>query len=197
MNTDAVAHAIDVANKGGIVIFPTDTAFGIGCRIDRQETVDRLFSLRKRPRTMAMPVLVSAASMALPYYDSPSHIVRRLMKQYWPGALTIVARCKTDLIYSPIRGGGDTIGMRMPDHTDTRSFIEGVGVPILGTSANFHGNQTPFTLDDLDSELVRLVDYVLPGVCKRSQVSTVIDMSVHPPVILRQGAVHISVEDTV
>lgn len=190
MNTDIV-KAIKIVRDGGIVIYPTDTAFGIGCRIDRPDAVDRLFKLRKRPMIQAMPVLVSSIDMALPYFDAPSNIVRHLMKTYWPGALTIVAGCKKDLIYSPIRGGGDTIGLRMPNHETTLEIIKGVGVPILGSSANFHGAPTPYRFEDLDPELIKLVDGVLQGKSVVKQASTVVDCSVDPYRIIRQGAVRV------
>ena len=184
-----INHAIHILKEGGIVIFPTDTAFGIGCRIDNHKSVDRLFQLRKRPSTMAMPVLVASSAMALPYYAHPGDIVRHLQKTYWPGALTIIDTCNTDRIYSPIRGGGNTIGLRMPDHEIALAVIKGVGVPILGSSANFHGEPTPFRFEDLDPKLVSLVDFVLPGKCKHQVASTVVDCSVSPYNIIRKGAV--------
>lgn len=184
--------AIETLKNGGIVIYPTDTALGIGCRIDDTHAVDRLFELRKRPRTQAVPVLVASKETALAYFSSPSKIVRRLMDEYWPGALTIVAPCNKNIVYSPIRGSGDTIGLRMPDHPDALHIIEGVGVPILGPSANFHGEKTPYRLSDLDPKLVKLVDLVIPGECTLKQPSTVVDCSVDPYRILRQGAVRLS-----
>ncbi|MBI4062483.1 threonylcarbamoyl-AMP synthase [Candidatus Gottesmanbacteria bacterium] len=186
-----IKKAIEVLKNGGIVIYPTDTAFGIGCRIDDRGSVDRLFEIRNRPRTQATPVLVDSIETALAYLSSPSKIVRRLMSEYWPGALTIVARCKTELVYSPIRGGGDTIGLRLPDHPTARALVEGVGVPILGPSANFHGESTPYRFEDLDPELVKLVDFVVPGECTLKQPSTVVDCSTEPYRILRQGAVEL------
>lgn len=181
--------AIDIVKNGGIIIFPTDTAFGIGCRIDDHAAVDRLFALRRRSTAQAMPVLISSQAMATQYYDSPSNIVRRLMKTYWPGALTIVAKCKKDLIYSPIRGGGETVGLRMPNHEIALEIIKQVGVPILGSSANFHGHPTPYHTADLDPELIQHVDFVVPGICVIKQASTVVDCTVSPYTILRQGAV--------
>ncbi|OGG24396.1 hypothetical protein A3A79_04395 [Candidatus Gottesmanbacteria bacterium RIFCSPLOWO2_01_FULL_43_11b] len=186
-----VKRAIEVVREGGIVIYPTDTAFGIGCRIDDPKAVDRLFKIRRRPRDQATPVLVDSIKQSLHYLDSPSDIVRRLMKQHWPGALTIIALCKTNLVYSPIRGCGKTLGVRMPDHETARSIIRGVGVPILGPSANFHGAPTPYRFEDLDKKLIKLVDYVVPGRCMLGNVSTVVDCSVDPFRIVRQGAIHI------
>ena len=182
-------NAIAVLNEGGIVIYPTDTAFGIGCRIDRTKAVDRLFTIRKRPLTQAMPILISSVDMALAYFDSPPLIVRHLMETYWPGALTIIYHCKKNMVYGPLLGGGNTIGLRMPNHPVALGLIEGVGVPIGGSSANFHGEKTPYTFEDLDPKLTKLVDIVVPGVCTLKLDSTVVDCTVEPYKIIRQGAV--------
>lgn len=189
MEKEPIIKAIKTFKDGGIVIFPTDTAFGIGCRMDDKKAVDRLFAIRKRPRTQATPVLVSSQNQPLAYYFDPPEIVRHLMKKYWPGALTIIAKCKKNLVYSPIRGGGQTIGLRMPNHETALELIRGAGVPILGPSANFHGQSTPYRFEDLDPELVKLVDYVVPGICSIGMASTVVDCSVTPYRVVRQGAI--------
>lgn len=184
-----IQQAVTVLSQGGIVIYPTDTAFGIGCRIDNHDAVDRLFKLRRRPLTQATPLLVASEAMALLYFEFPSEIVRRFMSMYWPGALTIVAAAKKDRVYSPLRGGTDLVGLRCPNHDAVLQMIAGVGVPVVGPSANFHGMATPYRLEDLDPELVKLVDFVLPGQCQLKQASTVVDCSVSPYRIIRQGAV--------
>lgn len=186
-----IEKAVEILNKGGIIIYPTDTAFGIGCRIDTHAAVDRLFNIRRRPMTQAMPVLVNSEKLALSYYLDPSDVVRRLMKEYWPGALTIIARCQKNMIYSPIRAAGATIGLRMPESPVILEIVKRVGVPILGPSANFHGDKTPYLARDLDPELVKLADYVVPGECTLKQASTVVDCSVEPYNIIRQGAVRL------
>ncbi len=186
-----IKKAIEILKGGGIVIYPTDTAFGIGCRIDNMKAVDRLFDIRRRPRTQATPVLVSSIDMALLYFSDPSQIVRRFMHDYWPGALTIVSFCKKELVHSPIRGDGNTIGLRMPDHQTALTIIAGVGVPILGPSANFHGLPTPYHYEDLDPALEKLVDFVVPGETSSGLASTVVDCSSQPYHIIRQGAVHV------
>ena len=184
-----IQQAIKTLNDGGIVIYPTDTAFGMGCRMDDEKAVDRLFAIRRRPLTQATPVLVSSEAMALAYYLDPPEIVRHLMEKYWPGALTIIARCKKELVYSPIRGSGQTIGFRMPNHDTALELIRGVGVPILGPSANFHGHPTPYRFEDLGPEFIKLVDLVLPGDCSVGIASTVVDCSVTPYKVVRQGAI--------
>ena len=190
-----IKRAVEILRVGGIIIFPTDTAFGIGCRIDSQQSVDRLFSLRKRSLDHATPVLVSSIDMALRYFAELKEPVLRLMKKYWPGALTIVSNCHVDQIYSPIRGGKGNIGLRMPDHPLTLSIIRELGVPILGPSANFHGENTPFQFEAVDQRLKDLVDFVVPGNCTVRMASTVVNCSTIPISIVRQGAVQLSEDD--
>lgn len=183
-----VIQAIKVLNAGGIIIYPTETAFGIGCRIDMPESIDRLFKLRQRPLTQATPVLISSIEMAMQYFDKPPDEAKELMKKYWPGALTIISTCKKDLIYAPVRGGGNSVGLRMANHSIPLSIISEIKMPILGPSANFHGSSTPYRLEDLDSKLMKLVDLVVPGVCPIGQASTVVDCTLSPYRIIRQGA---------
>lgn len=186
-----INKAISILNAGGILIFPTDTAFGIGCRIDKPETIDKLFAIRQRPTSQALPVLVRNKDQALPLYYHPSDIVRRLMETYWPGGLTIIDTCNKNMIYSPIRGGGDTVGLRHPKHETLQKILDGIEVPIVGPSANIHKESTPYRLEDISKKLIGLVDYVVPGVCTAGNVSTVVDCSVTPYKIVRQGAVQL------
>jgi L-threonylcarbamoyladenylate synthase len=184
-------QAVRILNAGGIIIFPTDTAFGIGCRIDKFQTVDKLFKIRKRPADVAMPVLVGSIEMANKYFDKPDDLVTKLMKKYWPGALTIVYSCKEKSIYPPIRAHKPTVGLRLPDNPTVIELIRSVEVPILGPSANFHGDATPFNIEDVSQELISKVDGVVGGVCTLKHVSTVVDCSVKPYKIIRQGAIKI------
>lgn len=188
-----VQEAIRILNLGGIVIFPTDTAFAIGCRIDNEKAIEKLFQIRKRPLSQATPVLVDGFEMAQQYLKPiPQEVKEKLINLYWPGALTIVLPCLKEKISALVRGSSGNLGVRMPSHEIALSLIRGVGVPLLGPSANFHGSATPFQFQDLDKELVSLVDFVVEGECGIKQVSTVIDCSRTPWKILRYGAVKIS-----
>lgn len=189
-----IQKAIAVLQSGGIIILPTDTAFGIGCAIDNEAAIKRLFSVRKRPETQATPVLVDTVKMAQDYVQPiPKDVVDRLIEPYWPGALTIVLKTQTEKIPALVRGGTDTLGVRIPNHPIARAIIRGFGKPILGPSANFHGEKTPYALEDLDPELIALVDYVVPGECTVKHASTVIDCTKEPWQIVRQGALQIAV----
>src|SRR6185437_5626267 len=109
---DDVDKAIKILKVGGVVIFPTDTAFGIGCRIDDEEAVKRLFGIRKRSETKAVPVLVSSLHMAEQYVTEVPHaVIEKLIKPYWPGAVTIVMQSRTEKVPSLVRGGGESIGV--------------------------------------------------------------------------------------
>lgn len=192
--TEDIIKAIEVFNQGGIVIFPTDTAYGIGCRIDEPEAIDRLFRLRERSEKKATPVLVSSIAMAQKYLKPiDSEIEEKLMKKYWPGGLTIVLPCLSDKIPEKVRGGGDTLGVRMPNHSMLLEIINKVGVPILAPSANFSNQNTPYKYQDIDKSLIKLVDYVLEGDIGGFLHSTVVDCSIRPWKILRQGAVNIDI----
>lgn len=189
-----IQKAIKILKEGGIVIFPTDTAFGVGCRIDDEKAIERLFNIRKRPKNQPVPVLVDSIEMAQDYLLPISEeIEQKLIKKYWPGALTIVLRSRTDKVPSLVRGGGNNLGVRMPSNKITLSLIKGVNVPILGPSANFHGEKTPYELKDLDPELIKLVDYAVTSQDKSGEkASTVIDCSRKLWQILRKGAVRIN-----
>lgn len=191
---DHTQKAITILQQGGIVIYPTDTAFGIGCRIDDEAAVKRLFTIRRRPETQATPVLISSLEMAKDFLQPvPQEVIEKLIEPYWPGGLTVILRCKTDKVPALVRGGKEMHGVRIPNHKTTLEIIKGVGVPILGPSANFHGEPTPFRFEDLDPELIKLVDYVVPGECHQKEASTVIDTTVSPWKIIRQGAVMVEV----
>jgi L-threonylcarbamoyladenylate synthase len=189
-----IEEAVEVLNRGGIIIFPTDTAFGIGCRMDNENAVKKLFEIRKRPEFQAVPVLVSDTQMLNEYVeDVPEKVLENLIKPYWPGALTIVLKAKSDKVPELVRGGGETIGLRMPNHPTILEIINRVKVPVLGPSANFHGGNTPYDFKDLDQELVSLVDYVIEGECFVKAASTVIDCTQTPWKILRQGAINANI----
>lgn len=186
-------QAIDIIKNGGIIIYPTDTAFGIGCRIDNFSSVKKLYELRKRPQNKAVPVLFSSINQVKQYALPFDSEVENLMLKYWPGALTIVLKCDINNIHPLVRGGGDTLGFRIPNSEQILNLIDQVGVPIVGTSANFAGEETPFKLNDLNPKLIKLVDGVLTGETVSRNTSTVLDCTSKPWKIIRQGAVNISI----
>lgn len=181
--------AIEILRNGGIAIYPTDTAFGIGCRIDDPEAVKRLFAIKKRSENQATPILVSSVAMAKEYVTDVLPEVEKLTQKYWPGALTIIFPCKTEKVSRLVRGGSNTVGLRMPNHEIPLTLVREISVPIIGTSANFHGAKTPYIYEDLYPELISKVDIAIPGECIVKQSSTVVDCTVSPWKVLREGAI--------
>jgi len=192
---DKYSEAVENFKSGKIVIFPTDTAIGIGCRIDDGAAVRKLFDIRRRPENKPVLILVDSVEMAKRYLlPIPKKVKEKIIERYWPGKLTIILRCKADKVPSIVRGGGNTLGVRFPNNEYLRNLIKDVGVPIVAPSANFHGEKTPFNLADVSPELVKLADYVLDvNFDINNEVSTVIDCAEEPWRVIREGAVKICI----
>jgi L-threonylcarbamoyladenylate synthase len=187
---DHVQKAIQVLKNGGIIIFPTDTAFGIGCLAGNHQAMVRLFEIRQRPLAQPTPVLVSSFEMAKRYGEFSEIVVSQLVKPFWPGALTIIVPAKTDenLLAQKL----ENVGLRFPNNKTAQAIIEGCGAAIFGPSANFHGFPTPFAVKDLDPKLIELVDYVVPGETSGIfKSSTIIDTTTDPMQIVRSGGVEV------
>src|SRR3989344_8757196 len=153
---DKYSEAVENFKSGKIVIFPTDTAIGIGCRIDDEKAVEKLFRIRKRPKDKPLLALVSSLEMAKQYWREIPEDVNDLIKKYWPGSLTLVLHSNEVKVPKIVTGNTNTLGMRLPKDYKLQKLIEDVGVPILAPSANFHGEKTPFNLRDVNPELVKL-----------------------------------------
>lgn len=187
-----IQEAIKILKDGGIVIFPTDTAFGIGCRMDNEDAVRKLFKIRKRSRNKAVPVLAESIDMIREYVKGIPQDVEKLMEKYWPGGITIILRCNRVKVPSLVRGGGENLGIRIPDNKIIKTIISKVGKPILAPSANFSGDKTPYRFEELDKKLVELADFVISGATNGERLaSTVLDCTVKPWKIIREGVVHI------
>ena len=178
MSQSQLNNAAEILKKGGVVIFPTDTVYGIGCRFDDQRAVARIHQIKGIPQNQPFPILVSTIDQ-VEKLAKVNHLARRLIKKYWPGSLTIILNEKID---------NQKLGFRMPDSPFVLSLIDNIATPIIGTSANLHGQKTPRSFEELDPKIVNLVDFVVKGKCKLGVESTVVDTTVNPPKILRQGA---------
>lgn len=190
MNKVTEDKAVELFLQGKIGIFPTDTAFGIGCVVYDESAVERLFSIKKRPENKPTPVLVSSIEMAQNLVQTNfSTRVRKIMERYWPGGLTLVLECNNEKIPNLVRGGTKTLGVRMPDSEMIKNIITKLNKPILAPSANFSNDKTPFKKDDINREFLSLVDFYLEGECKGEKSSTVLDCTNEPYTILREGAV--------
>ncbi len=180
-----------ILQDGGIVIFPTDTVYGIGCRIDDEKALRKLFTIRNRPEEKAVLAVVDSVAMAEQYVVISDEVKEKLIKKYWPGGLTIVLPCDTEKIPSIARGGGTTLAVRQTNHPVLLELIQAVGVPLVAPSANFAGEPTPKIFEEVDKKLLSLVDGAIESPSGGSKPSTLIDCSRKPWKVLREGAVTI------
>lgn len=178
-----LAKAAEIIKKGGVVVFPTDTVYGIGANFADQQALEKIYKIKGTEKKQQFPVLVKSISQAQEIVDL-GKTAQDLAEKYWPGGLTIIAQSKST------KG---KIGVRQPNHVVPVSIIKMANTPIIGTSANFHGQKTPTNMGDLDPKFTKLVDYVVLGECKNAIESTVVDTTVDPPKILRQGAVKLDI----
>ena len=185
--TDKVQTAATFIKKGGLVAFPTETVYGLGADALNAEAVLALFEAKKRP--LDNPPIVHVAKVADVYRlaVNVSPKAERLMHKFWPGPLTLVFT-RSDAVPKVTTAGLDTVAIRMPQHNIALALIKASGCPIAAPSANLAGKPSPTTakhvLDDLDGK----IDAVLDGGATRIGVeSTVVDVSVNPPVVLRPG----------
>lgn len=173
--------AVSVLKNGGIVIFPTDTVYGIGCRFDNKDSLDRIHKIKKSPQNQPFPILVSSKNQVRKLAKT-NKLGEKLMEKYWPGGLTIILKAKSK---------DQKIGFRMPDSDLVKSLISKLGVPIIGTSANFYGQKSSTNFEELNPKFIKQVDFVIKGKCQKGIESTVVDATINPPKILRQGVVEI------
>ena len=190
---DEIKDSANVVSNGGIIIYPTDTLYGLGADIRNEESLIRIYDIKGRPNDMALPVLVSGWEMVRSISSEVNVIGEKLAARFWPGQLTLVIRAN-DNLSTILTGGRGTIAVRQPDHWIAQQIIEQVGNPIVGTSANLSGSPDLVEASDLVSELGDLVDRIITCGLKPFGVgSTVVDITGEQPKLLRETS--ISLED--
>ena len=189
-----LVHPSDVARiaqclcESGLAVFPTDTVYGIATLAQDEKAVGRLFAAKGRDFRAALPVMVAAldnlTSVALPLPGLDT-----LAERFWPGPLTIVLP-KTPSLPPLVTGGGNTVGVRIPDHPFVLELLRTVGLPLAVTSANLSGQPPAMTaleaLAQLDGRVHLIVD---GGRAPGGVPSTVIDLTTRPPRVLRAGPI--------
>jgi L-threonylcarbamoyladenylate synthase len=186
----SLREAAHVVRAGGVIAYPTDTFYGLGaCPFDA-DAVSRVFDLKGRSTT-ASPVLVLIRSRAdlKSLVSEFTPVAERLMEAFWPGPLTLVFRA-APAVPAVLTAGTGTIGVRLPAHPDTQRVLEAVGGPLTGTSANRTGDPPATTAEDVRRALGAGVDVILDGGATPGGLpSTVLDTSVTPPRLIREGRV--------
>ncbi len=169
--------------RGDLALFPTDTVYGIGCRADCEESVERIYRIKERPRDMAIPVLLAEPD-DLTVYGRPGEGALELMHERWPGPLTLVVP-SAGILARNLSGSG-SLGFRCPDAPILRDLIRRLGVPLAATSANPSGSPAALSPEHLPEDFLAAIDLILDaGTLPRRKPSRVIDCTVSPPRVLR------------
>lgn len=184
---EAAALAGEVVKAGGVIIYPTDTVYGIGCNPLNDEAVERVHEIKRRSGK-PFPILVDGIESArrLGIFDEYS---LELAYKFWPGPLTIIVKASEELRGSSALLGGDTVGLRIPSSLQALEIIEKSGGALIGTSANFTGERAPRSFMEVNEELIKLVDLAINGGrCILGNPSTVIEVRDGRIKVLREGA---------
>ncbi len=188
--SDCLDDAVAVLNRGGVVAFPTETSYGLAARIDMPDALEKIFSIKGRPASKPLLVLIPDQSMLCELVSSIPDQARVLIKHFWPGPLTILFGSRPD-IHPTLTCGTKKIGVRISSHPMAEALCRAVGIPITATSANTTGSPAAMTAQDVESQLAsRGLDFILDGgECRASDPSTILDVTLVPPRIVRFGAV--------
>lgn len=190
LSEPALREAGHVVRAGGVIAFPTETFYGLGaCPFDAR-AVQRIFDLKGRA-LRAAPILVLVRSRAdlEAFVSEITPTAERLMEAYWPGPLTLVFRASGS-VPSVLTAGTGTVGVRLSAYADVQRVLAAVGGPLTGTSANRSGHPPPATAEDADRALGMDVDMIVNGGATPGGLpSTVVDTTVTPPRLVREGRI--------
>ena len=181
----AIKQAAEALMAGDIVGVPTDTVYGLAADPFRTGASDRLFTVKRRPRTVELPVLVANEDQALSLAIAVPTAARRLMTRYWPGPLTVVLPRRPDL-NADLGDDDATVGMRCPAHPVPLALSQTVG-PLATTSANHHGDPSATTAAEVAQAIGSGVSLILDAGTCAGAPSTVVDCTGERPRLLREG----------
>lgn len=180
-------YAAELLAQGKLVGVPTETVYGLACDATREEAVQSNYDAKGRPETKPLNVLVDGMQMVEQVCRDIPEPAYRLAEAFWPGPLTMILWGKGTLPVI-VPAGGSTQGVRCPDHTDTLMVIKSLGRPLACPSANISGCPSPKSAADVLRQLGGRIDAVLDGgECSVGVESTILDLTVTPYRILRQG----------
>lgn len=188
---EIVKKAADILNRGGAVVFPTDTVYGLAVNALKEHAVERLFKIKKRPESKPVPVIVRNIAMAkkIAFVNSKTE---KVLKDIWPGAVTAVLE-KKGTISLVLTGGKRTVGLRIPDCKIVQLLMAELDYPITATSANFSGEPPIRQADEIIDKFGKVYPrpdlFLNAGDLPENSPSTVLDLTGSKPKILRIGPI--------
>jgi len=175
--------------SGGMAAFPTESFYGLAVNALDEEAIKRLFAVKKRQDDNPLLVLIPSINVLDHYVNNIPDIAHRLIKEFWPGGLTLLFEAGPKI--SPLlTAGTGKIGVRLSSHPIATALAREIDLPITGTSANISGQPACMTAGEVFHSLGKEVDMILDGgQTEGGKGSTILDMTISPPEILREGMV--------
>lgn len=189
LNYDNLKEPAQIIKKGGIVIFPTETVYGIGTNGLDENAIKKLYEVKQRPLNKPISLLVNNIEMVEKIAKNITEVEYKLMERFFPGPLTIILE-KRDIVPDILTSNTNTIGIRMPSGEIAKKLIEFAGVPIATSSSNISGKPSGTNITDIKKDFEGKVDcFIDNGESELGIPSTVIRIIDNIPHILRQGAI--------
>lgn len=179
-----------VVKEGSLIVYPTDTVYGVGATMYSEDSINRIYAAKERNFNSPLIALVSEEKYVeeIAILGKNKEDIKRLMERFWPGALTIILE-KKDIVPSKMVSGGTSVGVRMPNHKIALDIIKACGGILPTTSANISGEASPRSYEELSEDMKDRVEILVDaGRCPVGIESTIVDMR-DKPKILRMGGV--------
>ena len=185
--TEQIAEAAAILKNGGLLGIPTETVYGLGANALNEDAVLHIFEAKGRPQDNPLILHIPDVSWLTRYCENVPDSAYALAERFWPGPLTMILP-KKDIVPLRTTGGLDTVGIRCPDHPITLEIIRAADVPVAAPSGNTSGRPSPTTalhmMEDMNGKIDGIFD---GGACRVGVESTIIDLTVTPPRLLRPG----------
>ena len=194
INNDELEEVAEIIRNGGVVIFPTETVYGIGGNALNTETIKKIYEVKKRPSSKPLSILVKDKDEIGKYAQITSEIEKKIIDNFMPGPITLVLKKKENIIPEIVTAGNDTIGVRIPNNNIIAQVLKSCSLPIAAPSANISGQPSSTKLEDVIDDFNGKVDAMIDGgECTEKVSSTVVQVVDGKVRILREGV--ITIED--
>lgn len=181
-----IKEVLKILDHGGIIIYPTETLYGIGAKYNNRKALKKVFEIKKRPSEKSFPLIVDLKHLNLVAEYIPS-VAKKLIEKYWPGPLTIILPARENL--SQIIKKNGKVAVRMPGESFALKLIKESSFPITATSANISGYPAADCIETVLKYFKEDIDLIIDGGKLPGIPSTIVDVTVQPPEILRQGII--------
>ena len=179
----------DILKGGGVIAFPTDTYYGLGVNPFNRKGIRRIFEIKSRRANKPLLVLVASEAQIDQLVQNRSQQANRLIKEFWPAPLTLIFNAVPELP-DILTANTGKVGIRLPGNKWTRRLVKAVGCPLTATSANRNNEANLKTAEEVEQTFGTEIDLIIdPGPAPGGKVSTLLDTTVSPPVLIRRGAV--------